>query len=211
MDNLKPKLVFLDVDGTLFDSKSYRSAFKQLIVQKLGVDPASFEEIEDQTYNSFSIFEPGSYLSLLLSRLDKAQYAEELKGLIFSEAFLETFLFDDAVPFVEDVSRIAKVGILSRGDQSTQEAKIRRITGLLDSERIYILPDKIGSAKQIIELNRDFRVWFVDNSPEVLHSYKNADSSWKTILIERGEAKSYNNSSDFKARDLKEVLGIISK
>jgi len=210
MDNSKPKLVFLDVDRTLFDLLKYRYFMKKKISEETGMDGITEEEIYNQTKTDKEVFVPDYYLSLLSSRVDK-QIHDDTRNSLFGSSVLMEYLFPDVSHFLEQASNITKLGILSKGDESFQKSKLDSFKNLLESDKIYIFKDKKTEAQNVISQNREFKIYLIDNDPETLEAYKDADSSWTTLLIERYDPLEYNGVFDFKIESLLSAVEIINK
>lgn len=215
MRNLKPKLVLLDIDGTLFDYEGYKDFIIQKLSEILEIDTFESERIYrksiDETRSRHGSFLPERFLETVVknseSSLDKTHFYDK----IFNEQIIESYLFPDVSHFLEQISASAGLGVLSKGFPNYQGLKVKAFRKLLRDDKVYIFPNKKDEASRVTSENKDFKVYFIDNDPETLEVYKNADPSWTTILIERYGELSYNYVSDFRTKSLLEAIEIIEK
>ena len=211
MDNQKPKLVLLDVDRTLFDRQRYRKFIQEKVLEKTGIDNSSEESIYKQTIFEKGVFDRDYYLNLLSSKISTNNSLDVLRQMLFDESILTNYLYADVSYFLEQISMTAKLGVLSMGDYNFQKSKLSSFQRLLESDKIYILPDKKKEAERITSENKEFQVYFIDDDPETLEIYKKSDPNWTTILIERYGPNDYNYVSDFEITSLQEGVEIINK
>ena len=215
MDNSKPKLVLLDIDGTLFDHLNYKKILRDKLSEELGARGEKFDVIFRDTYRQSvsekGTFTPEHFLNLLLNKLGKVVDIDRLKEVVDQKEIIESFLFPDVSHFLEQASILVKLGILSKGFPDFQRLKLQTFSHLLEKDKIYIFTDKKSQAPKVALENTNFKVYFIDNDPDTLDTYKKQDSSWTTILIERYGPLDYNDVSDFKIGSLLEAIEIIEK
>ncbi|MEK9178814.1 MAG: hypothetical protein AAB801_03475 [Patescibacteria group bacterium] len=215
MDNSKSRLVFLDIDGTLFDYVRYKVFLRNKISEILKVSATEFEQIYrksiDETRKKFGVFVPDFYLQQVIKNSNSQVSTSDLYNEVFAPPVIENFLFPDVSHFLEQASVMAELGVLSKGHPSYQGLKIKNFSKLLRSDKTYILSDKKGEAFRIVSESKDYKVYFIDNDPETLEAYKDQGPSWTTILIERYEPLEYNGVSDFRIKSLLEAIEIIEK
>ena len=183
--------------------------------ENIKVSVSEFEQIYrksiDETRERYGVFVPDFYLEQVIKNSNSHASVVDLYSKVFAASVIESFLFPDVSYFLEQVSVVAELGVLSKGHPSYQGLKIKTFKHLLREDKTYILPDKKKEASRIVLENRDHKVYFIDNDLETLDIYKKTDPLWTTILIERGEALDYNGVFDFKIESLLSAVEIINK
>lgn len=127
-------------------------------------------------------------------------------------------VYDEVVDTLEELSKIAELGIFSQGEVAFQKRKLQKtnISHYFFEEHTHIVEYKIGVIKEVFKKYHNVKkVFFVDDWLDILHAAKQIDPSVFTIWIKRGEyADVQNKLSNFTAdatiKNLKEVIPFIS-
>jgi FMN phosphatase YigB (HAD superfamily) len=125
-------------------------------------------------------------------------------------------LFEEVNETLEQLAKIATLGILSQGEIAFQNKKLEKtkIKEYFLSEHTHIAEYKIDVMKEILgKYKGKAKVYFVDDWIEMLRVAKKTDPSVFTIWMKRGEyADSQDESSftpDAVIENLREVVPLI--
>lgn len=220
MEDGGSKLTLLDIDGTLFNTASYREKLlENALMLTKNSHPEFVKEIKDFYVRVFSekrFFDPELFIKRLREKfIDLTE--TELRQAVLMEEALDGFLFEDVNNFLKKLKQLSKVGILSKGDNVFQRRKIKSIKTLLDEASIYIGIDKVDLLENAIAQNFGYKIFILDNKQSVLTDLKKLDADIYTIWINRNSegdldntlSLNYNYTPDFKIKSLDEAMEII--
>lgn len=99
----------------------------------------------------------------------------------------EYSLYNEVFDVLGSLSKIAELGIFSKGELEFQKAKLKntKIESFFKEENVHIFQDKIANAN-ILNKYRDYEVFFVDDRLDVLLDIKKTLPSVLAIWIRRG-------------------------
>ena len=202
------RIVFFDIDGTLFNTKKYLNEFYELLIKKQELsekDVKLIKEYYEQIKNEIGYFSPFLYLLRIYNKYPK------LNGKLdyyFSSENIQKFLFEDSEILYE--IKDVRLGIFSRGDLEYQREKIEQFKDILESDLIFVLHNKIKQLPELIETNSDSQIYIIDDVSEVLLAAKETKSSVVTILIDRDEEHDKVNGIDYKLNNLFDIITVLA-
>ena len=107
----------------------------------------------------------------------------------FKKSDLSLFeLYQEVIVALDNIGKIAELGIFSEGKNYLQRKKLNR-TGILQhftEDKIHIVDSKEDFIEGIIKSYKDFKIFLVDDKIDVLMQAKKYDSSVYTIWVKRG-------------------------
>lgn len=197
------KKIFFDIDGTLFDAKSLLLDLFSFIqtTENLKDDETELvKKIYTNTKNELGYFNPEEFINRLKISFKNIS-SDKIHKFLFSKS-LDRYLFAD-VSILKDLSEKFILGIFSKGDYDFQKNKLENIKNLLNKSDIHIFTNKINHSKEIINLNLDSRLLFVDDDISVLENLNLVSDEINLILINRKNL--YNNPTFKTIRSLEEL------
>lgn len=203
------KIIFFDIDGTLFDANAFIESFKQTLSQKFGLNDQDFDEI-NRIYRDvkaeFGYFVPNVYLERISESF--SINITDLKTAFWGS--VSQFLFEDAKVF-DEVSEIGAVAFFSKGDEVFQKEKIKSLTEKYDEANVFIYPEKTEKFEEAFGKFTDFEKYLVDDSLSVLIAAREFDPAIKTILIDRKGQEVQNENVDFIIKSLFDIMPILNE
>ena len=177
------RIIFFDIDKTLFDREKYLSNFFKLLENNYGLDKSQVEEIGDyyrEIKEEYGYFSSEAFLARIYKKYP--ELSEKL-DYYFSAENLDNYLFDD----LKTLSELEgyRIGIFSKGDKVLQKAKIVKIENLIEQNLIYIYHNKLEKLSEVLDKHNDSEVILVDDNLTVLINAKELNKNVKTFLIDR--------------------------
>ena len=136
----------------------------------------------------------------------------------FKESGLsEHKIYEEVIEVLESLSKIARLGIFSKGKTEFQKIKLEK-TGMMKFFKdydIHIFDDKDANLINVLGKYKDSKLFLVDDKLEILYSAKKHMSKVFTIWVKRGPfAKIQEPISGFKPdaeiMNLQEIVSIIN-
>lgn len=202
------KIIFFDIDGTLFNPESFIQGFYRILTTKFGLGDQDFDEI-NKIYRDikaeYGYFVPNLYLERIADAFPSID-----KGMLknFFWGGIEANLYED-ISSLNEISEIAKIAFFSKGEESFQKEKITKFSDIYNEADIFIFSEKIDKFSEVFPKYSDFEAYLVDDSLPVLEAAKSFDPNIKTILIDRSGKVSENGSIDFKVSTLSDIMPIL--
>jgi hypothetical protein len=203
------KIVFFDIDGTLFDTAKFLEDFRS----KLSVefkDPSlqevNFASLSNEVKREQGYFIPSFFLDKI-SALSRKIDRKKLDDLFWDNSFISEHLFSDSLT-VSELPHNIEVGIYSKGDETWQKRKINSLLENIKAENIYIFPDKLVSAKSVFNRYAENSILLVDNDVNVFKKIKDLFPLVNCILIDR-QGNLEDNVGVQKITSLKELNNLI--
>lgn len=202
------KIVFFDIDGTLFNVKSFLALFHQKLINELGFSNSQISNLKDlyeETKKEAGYFLP----SLFISKISEAfsLKTDELTRLFNSIDLFDKSVYKDS-PGIKSLAVKANIGIFSEGDNQFQRKKITFLGSLINEEDIYIFPDKLKMAGQVFSKYEGFEIYLIDNNIKVLREVEKINSKINLILINREEDLAENDEI-ISIKNLGEINAVI--
>jgi hypothetical protein len=209
---MKQKLILFDIDGTLFDPKLFLESFYTRLSNQFNLTPERIDQIKtyyQQTKVEYSYFNPGVFLKTISQNFPII--TEEKLNNIFWDQKMFTSSFYSDIDVLERLSKIAKIGIFSKGDSKFQREKLVSIQEWLSEEHIHVFINKIDRISQVLAKYRDFKTYLVDDDPDVLFQAKEFNSLIFAIQIVRVENQPKNDRIDRIIDSLYQLETIINE
>lgn len=205
---MKGKIILFDIDDTIFNPDSFLGDFYNNISTELNLKQNDIEKIKEyyvETKNELSYFSPNLFLEKISANFPEID-ADLLLKIFWNIDLFEKNVYKDA-SVIKDLSRIADIGIFSKGDENFQKQKIQFIINSINPEDIYIYKNKLEKINDILSNYKDFEIYLIDNEREVLEEVKKINSDVYTILIDRNNR--FKNIDIIKIKDLTELKSLI--
>lgn len=202
------KIIFFDIDKTLFDREKYLGDFFKILQSELGLSRDEVDEIGEyyqEIKNEYGYFSSEAFLARIYK---KFPHTNAKLDYYFSQENLDNFLYDDSKILHE--IKDARIGIFSKGDTKFQRAKVKKFGDLIEEDLIYVFHNKLEKVQQVIDQNADSKLIFVDDNIAVLVAAKEYNENVKTILIDRINEYAEVNSIDFKISSLSDIIQILN-
>lgn len=206
---MKGKIILFDIDGTLFNGSSFLNNFYSKISAEFNLDNkelAKIQSLYEENKKKNDYFLPEAFLDKIVHSFPSIDFSSLHEIFWNIDLFEENMYKDTSV--IRDLSRVATIGIFSKGDSDFQKQKLTLFGELLDGENIHIYPNKINKINEVLEKYKDFQIYLIDNQNDVLIKAKEIFPEVYAILIDR------NNSSRVdkvivKIKSLNELKSII--
>jgi FMN phosphatase YigB (HAD superfamily) len=186
----KNKFVLFDIDYTLFDKDLFLDSLFESIGIMLDIDKKIMWKIGNVSYRQSVVeldhFDP-KYFSLKVAEgLDRLQSLRKIENAVSEKYNSPGSLYKETLETIEEISRIAKIGILSKGHDVFQKNKINKFRHLLEEDHIYITKDKYETLLSIIHKYNGLKLFLIDDLLDVLYSAKKIKPDIITIWVKRG-------------------------
>src|SRR3989344_2164631 len=137
------KIIFFDIDGTLFDVSLFINLLHQKLIDRFGLtsqDISKLKILYDEVKKENGYFLPSSFFSKITNHFPSV----DEKGI--EEIFQSIDLFEKSVykdtSVVKNLADLAIIGIFSQGEENFQKSKIAFLNALLNRDNVYIFPNK---------------------------------------------------------------------
>ena len=136
---------------------------------------------------------------------------------LFKESKLLTHkIYKEVIEVLDNLNKIAILGIFSEGDIDFQRRKLRQtnIDKYFEKVHTHIVLEKLDDLKRILKSYEDRQVFFVDDKLNILYDAKKSFPDVFTIWVKRGfYAENQKNIPGFKpdatVTNLEDVVEII--
>jgi len=128
----------------------------------------------------------------------------------------EYTIYKEVISVLENLSKIAELGIFSKGESEFQKIKLEK-TGMakfFKEKNVHIFEDKEANLTKIIDKYKNYQIFLVDDRLGTLYSAKKHLEQVFTVWIKRGWfAENQKPIPDFKSdaevENLSEVVKIV--
>lgn len=203
------KVIFFDIDGTLFDVSFFIKLFHKELVERFGLNDKDISEIKtiyDEIKKEEGYFLPSAFISKISNRF-KSIDKNELEQIFQNVDLFKKSVYKDT-PVITSLANLALIGIFSQGDESFQRKKITFIKNVLDDDNVFVFPNKLTHAKEIFDEFAGFEIFLIDDNLELLKEIKKIVPSITEILIDR-KGKYKDNNDISKIYNLNELKPLI--
>lgn len=214
------KIVLFDIDYTLFDTelfrqKLYRAVKKALKVDSNVLDVAQKESIIDVRRET-GYFNPELFSKLLAKNLNREKDEKIIFEALFNKENFKDNYYKEVRDILKKTSKIARIGIFSKGHHKLQREKLYEFKDILKSDDVHIATNKYKILLDVLDLYKKYRVYLVDDALDVLYEAKKLNKQIFTIWVKRGfyadkQENIKNWEPDAIISDLSKLLGIIKK
>lgn len=204
------KIIFFDIDGTLFNADAFIQAFYKNLTSKFSLNDQDFDEINKiyrDIKSEYGYFVPAIYLERITDAFPSVDRAT-LKTVFWGG--IDAYLFEDVNALVE-ASEKAKIAFFSKGDEHFQKEKIKKFADKFEEKDVYVFSEKIDKFGEVFTKYKDYECYLVDDSLQVLEAAKAFESQIKTILIDRKGKVTENENIDFQVGSLSDIMPILNE
>jgi FMN phosphatase YigB (HAD superfamily) len=197
------KIVFLDIDHTIFNTRLYSSLCYLEVFKLTGrSDSEEFISICQGVYRQIREFGPfnvNRFVQALSKRYSLSLDLQKVEAIFANKEIIQQALYDDVEKVLQELSGHGiKLGIFSTGPINLQRAKINSLLHLFQEEHIHINEvDKLQDISTILKRHSEEQVYIVDDLKMVLSSIKLEDASVITIFIDRNDKIKKEDLIDF--------------
>lgn len=205
---MKGKILLFDIDETIFNPESFLNDFYEALISDFKLETKDIQKIRNiyqQTKNEQEYFSPTDFISKIIENFSSINRTSLEKVFWNIDLFNKNVYKDASV--IKDLSRLASIGIFSKGDEHFQKQKISFMNDFLDSEDVYIFKNKLKKINEILENYPDQDIYIVDNEIDVLDKIKSINPEIYTILIDR--KNKYEDLDIIKIKNLNELKSLI--
>jgi FMN phosphatase YigB (HAD superfamily) len=189
MQNSKPVVLF-DIDYTLFDKDLFLDSLYGSIGNLFGISIDGMKRVGNAAYeectSEFDHFEPKYFSQKIAEGLGKMQFLQKIENEVLNKYNSPGSLYSETLKTIEEISEVARIGILSKGQSVFQRNKIYKFKNLLDEDHIYITDDKYKTLLNIINKYKGIKLYLVDDLLDILYSAKKLKSDIVTVWVKRG-------------------------
>lgn len=203
------RIIFFDIDKTLFDREGYLQSFFGLLTSDYNLSESEVDEVGrlyDVVKDEYGYFTFEAFLAKIYERFPALS---EKLDFYFKPENLDRFLFEDSKVLFQ--IKNARLGIFSKGDIALQKIKINKFKGVLEEDLIYIFHNKLEKVGEILEKHKDSEIILVDDNVAIMIAAKDINKSVTTVLIDRNDSLSKVNGIDFKIPSLFSLKEILSE
>lgn len=211
----KDKVVFFDIDYTLFDQKKFRKKIYRTISMILKLDKNEVVKVgEELVRTKTGVFDPEVFAERLTKFFGREDAKNPITNLFYDDNLMQSCLYKESRKVVENLQKKALIVIFSKGKDIFQRAKISAIKHLLQERHIHITLDKYETLPKLMKHYRGKKLYLVDDAYGVLHAAKRLNPEIFTIWVKRGEFAEKQKpiagfESDAVISNLKEVFSFI--
>lgn len=206
---MKGKVILFDIDGTLFDSSSFLKGFYKNLSDEFNlstIDLNLIQKIYIDSKEENKYFIPSIFLDKITDKFPKIKLGS-INRLFWNLDLFKKNVYKDT-SLIKDLSRVAVIGIFSKGDYDFQKQKISFINDSFDNEDVYIFSNKIEEIKEVLQNYQDYQIYMIDDQAEVLDKAKKLFPNIFAILIDRNNI--YSQKRDIikigTLNDLKSII-----
>lgn len=213
------KIIFFDIDYTLWDTRKYRQNFYQAVKDILHIHDENFSEKMEKLYRPYmdsrGHFFPEEFAQIVAIHFHKETFVKEILSCILDQQHFQRALYPDAKLVTEKLYKEGfLLGIFSRGIGTFQQSKIASIRDYFAQEHTYIFEEKDKKVAEVLSDYSDYKVYIVDDLPKILQLAKNVSNDITTVWIangyvERNKKDAPNFVPDYSITKLEELLEIV--
>ena len=122
---MKGKIILFDIDETIFNPESFLNDFYSRILKDSSLDSQDIKKIQGLykiTKEEHGYFSPDNFLNKISENFPKISQ-KSLRSTFWNVDLFNKNVYKDA-SVIKDLSRIANIGIFSKGDEYFQKQKI---------------------------------------------------------------------------------------
>lgn len=202
---MKQRIIFIDIDRTIFDAELFLQDFYKELTAKFGLNDEDIDEIKNiykDVKNKTGYFAPNLFLEKITNSFSNISPGD-IENLFWGD-LIQKHLYPDSDALL-GISNTIKIGIFSKGDEKFQKKKIEKFSEQISEDNIHIFEEKIDKLEQLLKDYKDFEIYFVDDSMEVLEKAKELNPAVFTILIDRKQEKEKNDKINASISSLSEI------
>ena len=205
--NKKKVVVLFDIDHTLFNTVAFvNNVYKE---HSSHIDRETFDKVlEEIRINLEEILNEGDTVR------------KNIANSLWNHANSEKNFYKETEVVLKEISKVAEIGIFSKGDERFQKEKIKSISHHLKNDYIHVTLNKYKTLPDLVKKYKTNKLVVVDDILEVLYFAKRASEDVFTVWIRR---EAYHEkhllhqeliegfSPDATMSNLKKLISIIKK
>lgn len=200
---MKNKIVLFDIDYTLFDTELFREKLYKSILNALQMDEkvlaSASKQIIQKVRKEVGYFNPENFSRLLARKLKREKDEGTILNAIFKKQNFRGNYYKETKHVMKKLSKIAKIGIFSKGHDRLQRQKLYALLEILSSDDIHITINKRSIVSEVFSKYKQYKVYVVDDALDVLREIKKINNKIFTIWVKRGfYADKQKNIKNFK-------------
>lgn len=202
-EKLQQRLIFLDLDKTLFDTQRFKEGLAKIFYECGG--PDFYGTYQKNRLGNYSF---RRHLAVIKDR-DKRNKVRERVETLLSDSY--KFLFPDAKDFLNRFKNDHLV-LLTRGDKEFQKKKIFNLGINIFTVFSQVITTETSKADMVkVVLPARFKdpgnVFFIDDTAREIADIKNRFDFISCVIVDRNGTTSLGKDcpADFVAKDLKEA------
>lgn len=205
--NKKKIVVLFDIDHTLFNTvKFVNNVYKK---HSNSIDKETFYKILEEIR-----------VNLKQALSEENSIKSDIVKSLWGQAGLAKNFYEETRIVLKEISKIATVGIFSKGDERFQKEKIKSFSRFLSENDINITLDKYNKLPEIIKKYEGDRLIIVDDMLKVLYTAKKLNEDIFTVWIKReisyepyllNQAPIKDFTPDVTITNLKELIQFIQE
>ncbi|MEK9176536.1 MAG: hypothetical protein AAB520_03770 [Patescibacteria group bacterium] len=203
------KIIFLDIDGTLFNVSVFINLFHKKLVERFGLTDKDILELRtlyDDVKKENGYFLPSLFLNKITKRFSSVN-EKQLEEIFNNVDLFEKSVYKDT-SVIKSLADLAIFGVFSQGEEMFQKRKIAFMKNLLDDGNVHIFPDKLRQAKQVFNKYGGYEIFLVDDNLNLLTEVRSMYPNISVILIDRND-RFRDNKDMARIKDLSELKSII--
>lgn len=216
----RKKIILFDIDYTLFDTDKFRDLTYAKLMDLLQQEDTpeyhnKVKEVETLLIANAE-YEPLAFTKILAKALAIQPESIEIENLFYDKSLYDICLYPEAKEVLQIIKDKANfiMGIISKGELSFQKRKIAPVEQFFLKEDIIISNNKFDELDKLLEKYGSQKILVIDDSAPFLDTVHQASSNFITCLMEKENRYEKRKtppdfSSDFKIKNLHEVIGIL--
>ena len=144
------KIIFFDIDRTLFDTDSFLENFYQKLFIKFNIE----SKYKDTLIDLYKESKADGYFNpqIFLEKISKKFNIEinTIQTLFWDQKLIDKYLYQDTDILLQ-LSTKTRMGVFSKGDSKFQKIKLTKFKTILNKNDIYIFPNKIEKFLEVLK------------------------------------------------------------
>ncbi len=169
---MKKTIVLFDIDHTLFNTVTLVNSVYEK--HSKSIDKEAFYKILEEIRVN---------LKQALSEVNTVKSG--IASSLWEQAGLVKNFYEETAGTLEEISKIATVGIFSKGNEKFQKEKIKSISHFFSEDNIHITLDKYKTLPEIVKRYESDKLIIVDDMLRVLYAAKKLNENIVTVWIKR--------------------------
>lgn len=200
------KILFLDIDRTLFDSDLFLDTFYTELRGSFGLpENTDLNSFYQNAKNEKGYFDPEIFVKNISNSIQVDE--NKINEVFWDDKLIDDCLYPDALS-IKNLLNKTTLGIFSKGDEKFQMKKIVFLNDLLEEKNIFITSNKFESMATLLNNYSDFEISFVDDELDVLISEKKLKPDVNVFLIDR-KGNLEDNVEVRKIKSLEELENLV--
>lgn len=203
------KIIFFDIDQTLFNSNGLMSSFFEELRAKYNFTDNQIQQVEsvyEKSKNGTGCFSPSVFLKEINNQFPKLSNNLDY---FFKSENIKKYIFDDS-KILFDLKDI-EVGIFSKGEYDYQKLKIHKFLNVINKDNLYIFVNKEEKIPEVFSKYLNKKVYLVDDNQNVLLKAKGYNKNIITVLIDRKKRNDKSDRIDFVIESLFDIIPVLNE